>query len=198
MQNKIGEIRFNNYGSEMIIIEYRNRDDIDVYFPQYNWTAKGIQYSNFEKGSIKCPYEPRTYEIGFLGEGIHSSRIDNKDSKCYKTWKNMLMRCYDEKYYTIHTTYKDCKVCNEWLCFQNFAEWYYEHYYEIEGQSIQLDKDILFKGNKVYSPQTCIFVPQRINCLFPSRIKNKSIIKEIAEEYKDLIPTRLYEAMIID
>ena len=46
------------------------------------------------------------------------------------------------------------------------AEWLDDNYYEIPGEKMCLDKDILCKGNKIYSRKTCIFVPQRINTLF--------------------------------
>ena len=46
--NRIGEKRINNFGSEMIIVEYRGCMNIDVYFPQYDWTAKNIQYDKFK------------------------------------------------------------------------------------------------------------------------------------------------------
>jgi hypothetical protein len=52
------------------------------------------------------------------------------------------------------------------LFYKNFKEWYKENWYEIEGERMALDKDILYKGNKIYSPENCIFVPQRINSLF--------------------------------
>lgn len=74
----------------------------------------------------------------------------------------MLNRCYSGKY----PTYEDCYVCEEWLNYQNFAEWFYQNYYEVDNEIMNLDKDILYKGNKVYSPETCVFVPQRINTLF--------------------------------
>ena len=54
---RIGEISHDTFGSEMEIVEYRGAKDIDVYFLQYNWTAKGVRYSTFKNGKIKCPYE---------------------------------------------------------------------------------------------------------------------------------------------
>ena len=80
----------------------------------------------------------------------------------------MIKRCYDEKTIKKHLTYKDCSVCDEWHNFQNFAKWCEENYYEskFKNEPMQLDKDILQKGNKIYSPETCIFVPRRINSLF--------------------------------
>ena len=62
--NRIGEKRINNFGSEMIIVEYRGALDIDVYFPQYDWIARDKQYSNFKKGNISCPYESTVYGVG--------------------------------------------------------------------------------------------------------------------------------------
>ena len=78
----------------------------------------------------------------------------------------MLQRCYDPKYHEKEPTYKGCKVEDYLLNFQHMGEWIDDNYYEIPGEKMCLDKDILRKGNKVYSRETCIFVPQRINSLF--------------------------------
>ena len=167
--NRVGEENINNFGSKMKIIEYRTNKDIDVYFPEYDWTAKNTRYDVFKKGKIKCPYEKRYYGVGYIGEGKYKVWENGKNTKCYKTWHNMLNRCYDEKFHEKYPTYIGCEVDKNWHNFQNFAEWYYNNYYEIEGGKMCLDKDILYKHNKVYSPKTCIFVPQTINSLFVKR-----------------------------
>lgn len=53
LKDKTGEEKVNNFGSKMVIKEYRGAWDIDVYFPEYNWVAKHINYSNFKKGGIE-------------------------------------------------------------------------------------------------------------------------------------------------
>lgn len=169
MGNKIdrtGEERLNNFGSKMVIVGYRTRRDIDVYFPEYDCVAKNKEYKSFKKGAIKCPYEPRFFGKGYLGEGKYKIKKNGKLTKCYKVWYSMLRRCYDPKFHKKHITYENCEVCKGWLCFQNFAKWFYDNYYEIEGERMCLDKDILNKGNKVYSPCNCVFVSERINTLF--------------------------------
>lgn len=55
--DRIGEKNINNFGSEMVIIEYKNVHDIDVYFPEYDWIFKSATYQSFKKGKIKCPYD---------------------------------------------------------------------------------------------------------------------------------------------
>ena len=55
--NRTGEERINNFGSNMVIVEYRKREDIDVYFPEYNWTFEHAQYNNFKTENVKCPHE---------------------------------------------------------------------------------------------------------------------------------------------
>jgi hypothetical protein len=64
-----------------------------------------------------------------------------------------------------HITYQDVFVCEEWHNFQVFAKWFYENYYKILGEIMNLDKDIIKKGNKIYGPEYCAFVPQTINKL---------------------------------
>ena len=164
--DRTGEERINSFGSKMIIIKYKNANNIDVYFPEYNWTFEHTRYGDFKKGKIKCVYEPRTFGVGYLGEGGYSSRENGKETKCYNTWVSMLRRCYDDKTQEKYPTYKECELCTEWHNFQNFAHWYENNYYQIEDEVMCLDKDILCKGNKIYSPETCCFVPEKINTLF--------------------------------
>ena len=159
----------------------------------------------------------------------------------------MLIRCYEPYTINKYPTYIEVIVCKEWHNFQNFAKWYEENYYEIGKGKMHLDKDILFKGCKIYSPKTCIFVPERINYLFIKsnairgeypigvswyktsnkfrvqckildkennrkvihlgyyttseeaflayKVFKENYIKQVADEYKKLIPQKLYEAM---
>ena len=78
----------------------------------------------------------------------------------------MFRRCYNKEWQEKEPTYKGCKVCYEWIYFSNFKKWYKDNFYKIEDEQMELDKDILNKGNKIYSPKNCIFVPKIINCLF--------------------------------
>ena len=164
--DRIGEERLNNFGSKMIIKEYRKAIDIDVYFPEYNWTFEHARYDNFKNGKIKCPYEPSTYGVGYLGEGKYTATENGKLKIEYIIWYDMLKRCYDPKYQEKYSTYKGCEVEEYLLDFQHMCEWLDKNYYEVPGEQMCLDKDILNKGNKIYSRETCIFVPQRINKLF--------------------------------
>lgn len=77
----------------------------------------------------------------------------------YQTWVNMLKRCYSAGYQERYPTYIGCTVSEDWLTFSNFRTWMEKQ--DWEGK--QLDKDLLFEGNKVYSPDTCVFVSQTVN-----------------------------------
>ena len=171
--NRVGEKNYNNFGSEMIIKEYRGAKDIDVYFPEYNWTFEHASYDSFKLGKIKCPDEGYVFNKGYLGKGKYKKYKNGKATKCYRTWVHMLERCYSSRYHKTHPSYIGCEVCEEWLNFQNFATWFYKHYYEIPGELMCLDKDILIKGNRIYSPETCVIVPNKINMIFVKNNKNR-------------------------
>ena len=166
IKSRIGEEGYNNFGSKMIIKEYREYKDIDVYFPEYNWTFKHATYQSFKNGKIKCPYEPRYYGKGYLGEGKYKTFENGKITDGHNIWYNMLKRCYDPKYQERYPSYKGCEVEEYLLNFQNMSEWLDKNYYKVPGEKMCFDKDILFKGNKIYSRKNCIFVPERINLLF--------------------------------
>lgn len=77
----------------------------------------------------------------------------------FRKWRNMLERCYSDHFIKRRPTYAGCHVCDDWLTFSNFKAWMEKQ--DWEGN--ELDKDILIKGNKVYSPETCCFVSKIVN-----------------------------------
>lgn len=101
------------------------------------------------------------------GFSVNSKVLKNGvKTKDYEHWYNMAYRTSTPKEWDKYPRYKDCRVCDEWHSFENFKQWFDENYYEVDGESMCLDKDILVKGNKIYSPETCCFVPNTINVLF--------------------------------
>ena len=77
----------------------------------------------------------------------------------YRTWKGVLERCYSTKTQDNHPTYRGCTVSDEWLTFSVFKNWMEKQ----DWEDNQLDKDLLIEGNKVYSPETCVFVSGMVN-----------------------------------
>ena len=119
----------------------------------------------------------KKYNIGIL------DKKSVYNTKCYILWDSMLRRCYSQNgnIRSKNHTYDDCKVCDEWHTYSNFEKWFNENYKD--GQ--QLDKDILFEGNKLYSPETCCFVPGKINTMMISRQTKKSGLPTGVSEVKN-------------
>jgi len=156
----------------MKIVEYNSSLDVTVQFEGYR---KKCQYVQFKTGQVSNPYDKTVYKIGFIGEGKY--KVSNNKGKevnhAYYTWHGMLRRCYAEEYQRKNPAYLDCTVCEEWHNYQNFAKWYEGNYYKIDNEIMCLDKDILIKGNRIYKPDTCCFVPLSINNLFVKNDVNR-------------------------
>ena len=91
--DRTGEEKINSFGSRMIIKEYRKYSDIDVYFPEYDFTFKHAHYNSFKNGKIKCPYEPRCFGVGCVGEGKYKVLENGKLTYEYKIYYSMIQRC---------------------------------------------------------------------------------------------------------
>ena len=163
---RIGESNINRYGSKYKIIEYKNAKHIVVQFD--NGYIKKSAYKEFKNGSIKSPFCKSVYGIGYIGIGNYKLSIDRKQTDCYRAWGSMLRRVVGKD----STCYRGCSVCEEWLCYQNFAKWWHENYYDC-GEKLELDKDIKVVNNKLYSPDTCLLVPHSINSLFCKSTKSR-------------------------
>lgn len=124
-----------------------------------------------EKGNLHyASHKLRRAIFGsFFLDCDHSCNNDDLTFAAYKAWRRMIARCHRLSYIERNPTYGDCSICNEWHLFSNFEKWYKDNY--IKGN--ELDKDILVKGNKTYSPQTCCFVPQEINKLLIKRNRKR-------------------------
>lgn len=219
-QYRIVRKHFNKTGddSEEFIVKVMN----DIRFKPDDWSK-------------------RTMRPSVCGVGFHGSENVDCKSESYLRWRDMINRCYNVKFHERQPQYKGCIVCAEWLNYSNFKVWYDQN--KISDIPLDLDKDILFKGNKVYSPGTCCFAPHAINTLFLNskadrgkyplgvtydkdkmkfeaymsfmgkqinlgtfdtaesafnRYKEykEDFIKDIAEQYKDKIPYKVYEAMM--
>jgi hypothetical protein len=162
---RIGEKFITNEGYEVEIIDYISSRDCNILIDN-KVNINSIRYDQVVLGNVKNPYHPSVCGIGYIGQGEYKPSINGKNTKVYNMFSNMIERCYNEKIQEKYTTYKNCSVDKSWFNFQNFAEWCKSSY--VEGW--HLDKDILVKGNKIYSPETCCFVPQEINSLF---VKNE-------------------------
>lgn len=136
----------------------------------------GITLNRFfqaiKSGSIKNPNHKSVYGVGYFGIGEYKTSINRKATKNYVVWKDMLRRCYDYKHPEKDPTYKECLVSEEWHNFQIFSQWFDNNY--IEG--FALDKDILQKGNKIYSKENCCFVPTEINSLLLKKNLNRGVL----------------------
>jgi hypothetical protein len=149
--------------------------DITIEFQDEHRVKRNTTYRNFSIGQIKNPYDRATWNIGYPAEGKYSVMVDGKRPLYYSCWRDMLRRCYDGRYKEMYPEYSDCYTCDEWHCLQTFGKWFEDNYYSIENERVQLDKDIVFKGNRMYSPETCIFVPQSINLVFQRKSRKEDL-----------------------
>lgn len=110
--------------------------------------------------------------------------VDGKRVRCpfHARWSNLtgrVLNVYDR-------SYDSSQIVEDWLTFSNFKAWMEQQ--DWEGK--ELDKDILVKGNQVYGPDTCVFVPRRLNTLLNTqRLINKNSLLGVnySKPSKDMI-----------
>ena len=159
----IGQIlESKNYG-KFKIIEYNHYEDVTIEFIDTGYISYNLILSNILKGEVKDLLVKNIIGVGYLGGTKYDTRYKIGNFKPYETWKGMLTRCYSEEQKKLQPAYKDSTCCESWHNFQVFAKWCSDNMPPDDSYSYQLDKDILHKGNKVYSPDFCCLVPPRIN-----------------------------------
>lgn len=147
------------------IVEYINPKRVVVQFVETGNNVVG-RIGNVLTGQVKDRMKPSVYGVGIVGEQV---TVNGKRGKQYDIWVRMLDRCYSEKLVGQQTTYRDCTVSDCFKYYPFFKEWCNNQIgfnsKDENGRCFALDKDLLVKGNRIYSPDTCCFVPQEINNL---------------------------------
>lgn len=156
----------------------------DYTFPQSpsnHLAGKGCKYCGFEHAGKKNSERMKGVKLTktrkrkepVYGIGINDVDdfvvVDGRQTTSYHVWADILYRCHTTKGHLDCPAYTDCYICEEWKRYSNFKTWFDKNY--IEGY--QLDKDILVKGNRVYGPDTCCFVPNDINMLLAKSRKKR-------------------------
>jgi hypothetical protein len=108
------------------------------------------------------------YGVGISTKGKYKRSQDGKGTKWYKMWCGMLERCYCPVRHISDPSYKGCSVDPRFHRFQDFMEWVVIQIGFLDCDS-HLDKDLLFKGNKIYGPDTCVLLNFDLNMLLTKR-----------------------------
>jgi hypothetical protein len=161
-KQRVGMVNINKEGKRMTVIAYNCYKDVIVEFDDKFHTTCHTQWHMFEQGITRNPRD-KYYGVGLIGNQT------NTNTKEVIAWNNILRRCYSEQEKLKNPTYKNVTCCDEWLLYENFEKWLHsqENFEKwCDGKLFAIDKDIILKGNKIYSPDTCCLVPDNVNKLF--------------------------------
>lgn len=169
-KERLGQVNINYQGCKMKIIEYEDANHMIVEFLDDYHGKVECGWSKFLKGKIKNPNYPSVKGIGITSNLIPIMQNGEK-IKEYTVWIGMINRCYCDNSNNRSKSYFNCSIAEEWLFFPNFYNWIisqpnYEKWKNNSGW--HLDKDIIKKGNTIYSPEKCCLVPHYINTIFKS------------------------------
>ena len=157
--SNVGDVIKNKH-EELITILEREGSKVKVAFLDCIEKTRWVTFSKDTLMELVSPNRKIVSGVGYYGDFKYKNYARSKE-KSYKIWTGMIYRCYDEKTQLKAESYKNCKVCDDWHNYQNFKTWFDCTY--IEGY--ELDKDLLQLNmkNKIYSPETCIWLPKEIN-----------------------------------
>ena len=150
------------YG-DLIITKYINHKEVYVKFLDTGYETKAY-FGNIKKGIVRDRTVPSILGVGIIGDEV--TKVNGNRLKEYNLWQALLGRCYCDKFHVKCPTYKDCSVSDNFKYYPYFKSWCQQQIgfgcLDDKGNHFELDKDLLIKGNKVYSEDTCCFIPREI------------------------------------
>lgn len=166
----IGTVHITNEGYSVEVIEKLNKNKRTVVFLDEYRAVLTCNLESVLTGAISNPYRKSVCGIGFHGVGKYKSSENNKKTLAYKKWHGILCRVTNIE--IKNNPYKNTAICEEWHNFQNFGEWFDKNYpAHIENIKFHIDKDLLQYEveDKIYSPNTCVFLPECINVFLTNK-----------------------------
>ena len=169
-KDSVGKLCKSNSSGDFKILKYNDSRSVEIQFVNTGYETSAT-LGNIKKGDVKDPYVPSVFGVGITGTK-YLITISGVKTREYALWKNMLQRCYSDAYRNKRPTYEGCEVSDNFKSYEYFYEWCHKQV-GFSNQSWQLDKDLLIKGNKVYSEDSCVFIPAEINLLLIKRVASR-------------------------
>ena len=152
------------------VLKYNDSKNVEIQFLKTGFETSAT-LDNIRNGSVKDPYSASVYDVGISGTK-YPPTINGVKTKEYGLWQNMLERCYSDTFKKKRPTYEGCEASENFKSFEYFYEWC-QNQIGFGNEGWHLDKDLLTKGNKVYSEDSCIFIPNEINLLLTKRTTSR-------------------------
>ena len=148
------------------ILKCNGAKDVEIQFLKTGFETT-VQLGSIRNGNVKDPYSASVYGVGISGTK-YPPTVNGRNTKEYALWYSMLKRCYSDTYKKQRPAYIGCQVSENFKSYEYFYEWCNKQI-GFGNDGFELDKDLLIKGDKVYSETTCVFLPQEINTLLVKR-----------------------------
>ena len=166
----VGKICKSKLSGDFKILKYNDSRNVEIQFINTGFEMVA-RLGDIKSGGVKDPYLPSVFGVGILGTK-YPSTVNSVLTKGYTLWCNMLKRCYSDACKKKQPTYEGCEVSDNFKSYEYFYEWCNEQIgFGIDN--FQLDKDLLTKGNKVYSEDSCVFIPSEINKVLTKRTASR-------------------------
>ena len=162
----VGEVYKSKSSGDFKILKYNDTANVEIQFLKTGFETVA-QLGHIRNGNVKDPYSPSVFGVGVTGTK-YPVKINGVITKEYDLWHSMLRRCYSDTSKKEHPAYEGCEVSDKFKSYEYFYEWCHKQIgfgVDGNGNSFQLDKDLLIKGNRVYSETICVFLPAEINSL---------------------------------
>ena len=162
----VGKVCKSLNSGDFKVLKYNDTANVEIQFLNTGYETS-VRLHNIRNGYVKDRYSPSVYGVGVLGTK-YPTKVNGVHTKEYLLWQRMLERCYSDVYKKQKPTYIGCEVSENFKSYEYFYEWCNKQI-GFGSEGWQLDKDLLIKGNKVYSENTCVFIPSEINSLLVKR-----------------------------
>lgn len=159
---RCGEFEIISTDGRYITVKFLNTNNIDSF-----------RKDHVKEGRIKDQKAPLTFGVGYTDGEVTKNEAEDH-LPYYRHWKQILERSYCPKLKKKYPSYDNVTVCEDWHSLKNFKIWFDNNYQQGWDQYC-LDKDLLCDqlNFKIYSPETCVFLPHRLNTLIIKRYKNR-------------------------
>ena len=152
------------------VLKYNDSYNVEIQFLKTGYETVA-RLGDIKNGNVRDPYSPSVHGVGITGTK-YPITVNGVQTKEYDLWKGMLRRCYSDSLKKKNPTYIGCEVSDKFKSYEYFYEWC-NRQIGFGNQNWQLDKDLLIKGNKVYSENTCVFIPAEINLVLVKRTASR-------------------------